>query len=1341
MPTNTSQVEPTQKSAPHLALRGPGGDGASDALAPSLTDPLSDPLAGYTIMRQPAGSAAPGGDPRGPFQAATSGGADPLPYRAEMEGLFGQGFGGVRAHLGRGAALGAIGAKAAARGDTVAFAERSPSRETVGHELAHVAQARASGGGGVQALGGLSDPSSLAEREAGLVGRAVARGEPVEVHAAPAGAVQTLPVGIATSLGVDKRSQEASLLESIEANFRAMSKSGAHSRSDDGLDPIDGALAQDGIPPREWVQSLLDKGNEWLARADLRTGARERRAAAVQYLVVELKPLVAKLPEPKPPAPHPLDHLSKTKSQPNQRPVPQKSLTGGGSKADPVPAEHQQTSATLQQHQQRQHRIQSIMTAQLENKVLGAHEKLVASVLTWCRSATGEIVVAKTAVDAAQTSFTRRGWKDFVEKAEQATSKIKAADAMIEEVLAAVVSWLEANTHVTKAGGLTRYNVDLSKAAGKCYPFIRALGEGVSAEMGKGGLGVAAAPDDDVASLGGGQQQPPPSQPIEIPRPLVLAAIAQYREESHVARGNRKKDGLQHIDAICQHIEKEAKAGPQTLADHVRSLLSKLQDWLGQNFHFKPGTDIARRFEAVRDFHDVLRELVGAGDAAPNARPAQGGGQSQPAQGGPNPAPSPMAAALRKAPADLLPRLAQEMADRYRQASKVRGRNRKTDNLGPLDEKCGLLGGEEPLALLAAKIDLIRAVATQWAAKGDTPASRKAAVLALKAEAEALMVACGKAGPAEPEAEQEPHETETLDDYVDALEESATPAGNLGEGTDTTATNDQGAYHGLYGPASEGFEGVGNVLGGGAQMGQGIRGMLKFGEIAKGKATHSDRAELTFQIGSFLAGSSDAAYGVGKSVDAGGGTGQSDILGGISDGLEAFKDVADFAVQVTDWAAAEKLGGLGAQERTERLLDLAATTSDTVGASANVTVGILNATDAAKTTIEVAGKVVQGAKIISGSLEIIHGAVKAFGAMAQLGKLNKVVSAQNKVIGNLGKQIVETEIAADELGNRKLTTVDFTKYAKLIAKSEVLMGGMTECLRLQSYAQAARRDQQAERRSGLNKMITGGLDVAQGGLLFSGVGAPVALALGIVKAIWSLGGAVVGHQRNKNALQLIEIAKDLKPDGTPTGTRAKELDFGAARDRVISCYNKYLDRVFEGGSPPGLDDKRWKTIRGYAWNDKNERVSAKTTQVMEKTAIPAAPIHQKSQKWIVLKDSGVNERSKSSSAWFSADKSDIARKADKQRMARGLIELAASTFDPTTGKYVDTSNLVISEDGTDLGQDMENLRKMTGRALLESAGIKESTYLAWFEKAGGVLGQTSANPAIMKSFIQAFVMR
>src|SRR5262245_60211293 len=64
---------------------------------------------------------------------AFSGGRSPLPYREQMERGFGIDLSNIRVQRGRGDLRESVGAHAAARGDSIAFADVDPDARTVAH--------------------------------------------------------------------------------------------------------------------------------------------------------------------------------------------------------------------------------------------------------------------------------------------------------------------------------------------------------------------------------------------------------------------------------------------------------------------------------------------------------------------------------------------------------------------------------------------------------------------------------------------------------------------------------------------------------------------------------------------------------------------------------------------------------------------------------------------------------------------------------------------------------------------------------------------------------------------------------------------------------------------------------------------------------------------------------------------------------------------------------------------------------------------------------------------------------------------------------------------------------
>lgn len=152
----------------------------------SAADQASRAHSFASVPIHPPASATPGQEA---FGAATRGTSSEVPHRAQMESVFGADFSGVEAHVGKDE-LGAVGARGAAQGNTVAFADASPSPALVAHELAHVEQQRKSATTSLAASRAESRRDDAAEREADGIASAIGAGaKRVNVSAAPSAAL------------------------------------------------------------------------------------------------------------------------------------------------------------------------------------------------------------------------------------------------------------------------------------------------------------------------------------------------------------------------------------------------------------------------------------------------------------------------------------------------------------------------------------------------------------------------------------------------------------------------------------------------------------------------------------------------------------------------------------------------------------------------------------------------------------------------------------------------------------------------------------------------------------------------------------------------------------------------------------------------------------------------------------------------------------------------------------------------------------------------------------------------------------------------------------------------
>lgn len=220
-------------------------------------DRLSTPVAPgkRTMVQQlpaPPSAAAPDAaasrsTPGELFDQATRGSPSPLPYRAEMEAVFGTDFSAVRAHLGRGADMARLGAHGAAVGEDVVFATAAPDQRLVAHELTHVVQARRGGRRDDRQASHLDDPAEAearavaTEAERALAGGTGAQSPQLASRIQPAPSMSGPSRGAGTP---DDRGRELGSLEPA-ATAQPIAARGNAAPGEDGRAAPSGTLPAD----------------------------------------------------------------------------------------------------------------------------------------------------------------------------------------------------------------------------------------------------------------------------------------------------------------------------------------------------------------------------------------------------------------------------------------------------------------------------------------------------------------------------------------------------------------------------------------------------------------------------------------------------------------------------------------------------------------------------------------------------------------------------------------------------------------------------------------------------------------------------------------------------------------------------------------------------------------------------------------------------------------------------------------------------------------------------------------------------------------------------------------
>ncbi|MFH1467676.1 MAG: DUF4157 domain-containing protein [Pseudomonadota bacterium] len=264
MNADASTTPQAAQTAPKVQLT-PDDAPADASLRDPLADSLEDPLSTHPIQAsssvamappmQPSSGDGPGGrgsssDVHAVAAGGVKGGGSALPHLDKIQASFGgHDLSGVRAHTGKAAqgANAAIGSRAFATGEDVAFGAGSTDLHTAAHEAAHVVQQRA----GVQLKGGLGQAGDRYERQADAVADRVVAGEPAADLLGPTagGGGSTALQGKALQLEDGLTTKEQQEKTKTEGNVKTLKQDlGTAKKLDGGFTAKAGAIVDSLVP-------------------------------------------------------------------------------------------------------------------------------------------------------------------------------------------------------------------------------------------------------------------------------------------------------------------------------------------------------------------------------------------------------------------------------------------------------------------------------------------------------------------------------------------------------------------------------------------------------------------------------------------------------------------------------------------------------------------------------------------------------------------------------------------------------------------------------------------------------------------------------------------------------------------------------------------------------------------------------------------------------------------------------------------------------------------------------------------------------------------------------------
>lgn len=490
-----------------------------------------------------------------------------------------------------------------------------------------------------------------------------------------------------------------------------------------------------------------------------------------------------------------------------------------------------------------------------------------------------------------------------------------------------------------------------------------------------------------------------------------------------------------------------------------------------------------------------------------------------------------------------------------------------------------------------------------------------------------------------------------------------------------------------------------------------------------------DVAEGTLKLGSNIAkviSETTGSEGAGAFADATG-------IG--ADGLGAVGGVMDIGKGLHGAAQDPAL------TRSQKV-DLAASTTKTAATVVKDTVGIAKEVGSVSAS---AAKTVGGSVgVVTGGVDVLHGIYKMVSAASSEADIDEaraalrahIVAEEKKLAGH----DVEARLAANEAFSHGKDLADSKDRAArsrtqsaddkkaLEARIAALVAKEKE---LNDAAKAMSKVQDRRMKAGAFKAATGTLDVVAGALTISGVGAPIALAIGIVSGLLKLGAVGLDVGRGWKAGKLTHIALRIDDTGNPKGMPdpdPKVVGYRGMERRVRAAYyNHYLDAFDKKTPPAGMIPDHWEHVRDFVLEDKLSRVDEERTNRFPKSAANSQDRSLKENRWGVATEGGKDVKEeypdfisrRGLDLTFSAAKSADAVSASNHDLATALVKIGTGAFDRKAKTFVPTPVVPVGADaeGKKLDQQMAS-------TLLGAVGITDAVWLAlWKDAKGGVTGE------------------
>lgn len=501
---------------------------------------------------------------------------------------------------------------------------------------------------------------------------------------------------------------------------------------------------------------------------------------------------------------------------------------------------------------------------------------------------------------------------------------------------------------------------------------------------------------------------------------------------------------------------------------------------------------------------------------------------------------------------------------------------------------------------------------------------------------------------------------------------------------------------------SKGGEGVGKVAHGGMKVGRGIAT-----EIDGDKVTTGWKG--TGELGATIGDSTAALSGLVVTVN----------------GLISLKK---------DWQASTT------NEKIAQTLDIAESAASTTQGGIKTGLGIYKSgmEFAGNTpwadTVSAVGSAAAIAGLVAGAIQIAQGGFAIYRGLSANSNIKQAEQQQRAMIDGIATRLNDAAeglnwmIAARKMGSEAVTEADLDAVEQELVTLQATLTELQHAEAQYAPAMAAMKKISNRRmEEGAMKAAGGGLAVVSSALTLSGVGAPIALAIGALAGIMALGYAGLSLARNAKANALTTVAKRLTDDGKPKAKPDPDPSYREMEKRVYKCYYGHIPEVMETRKPAGLKTDDFKIVKEFAWEDKKSRVKSLDKHIVSRPA-EARNLDDRilENKWIEARNSaGKPTHKEKPKGWSkfnykvsaSAHKSKQATKASKEEVASALAALCLHSYDPNQASFVNAAIVPQGNADDETRQAVESYGNVTLTGLLSAADITAARWTKWCQKA------------------------